>query len=405
MRSGKHQRLHLNEPDQPPAPMEHTPSKVTQSSPLLERSASADEHVEHCPPRLMAVGMVIIVVVALGFGLSMPSDLKGRGSETVRYLSSTIGWTYFGAWSVSFYPQLYLNWSRKSVVGLSLDFELYNLVGFGCYSVFNCAFAYDPGVQEAYRAANDGKDNLVQANDVFFALHAFAITALTVVQCAIYDRGGQVLSRLAKISMTGVIVLSAIYFFVVRGVNDGSGVWSTLTWLYWLSYVKLMISVVKYMPQVAMNYRRKSTSGWNIYNVLLDFTGGSLSIAQLILDASVEDDWSGVSGDPVKLGLGFASMFFDIIFMVQHYGMYNPKRRQGAAAAVGGGGAPRADSASLSLDIAADTPQARRFNPISVSSVSDVIAVKEQQAAPSMATAQEEGGRGEVVPRLSSSVE
>ena len=27
----------------------------------------------------------------------------------------------------------------------------------------------------------------------------------------------------------------------------------------------------------------------------------------------------GISGDPVKFGLGFASMFFDIIFMAQHY--------------------------------------------------------------------------------------
>jgi cystinosin len=38
---------------------------------------------------------------------------------------------YFCAWSISFYPQAYLNWRRKSVVGLSLDFQLLNLLGFG----------------------------------------------------------------------------------------------------------------------------------------------------------------------------------------------------------------------------------------------------------------------------------
>ena len=32
-----------------------------------------------------------------------------------------------------------------------------------------------------------------------------------------------------------------------------------------------------------MNYRRKSTDGWSIGNVLLDFTGGSLSMLQLFL--------------------------------------------------------------------------------------------------------------------------
>ena len=30
-----------------------------------------------------------------------------------------------------------------------------------------------------------------------------------------------------------------------------------------------------------MNYRRKSTVGWSIGNILLDFTGGSLSILQV----------------------------------------------------------------------------------------------------------------------------
>ena len=38
---------------------------------------------------------------------------------------------YFCAWSISFYPQAYLNYRRKSVVGLSLDFQLLNLLGFG----------------------------------------------------------------------------------------------------------------------------------------------------------------------------------------------------------------------------------------------------------------------------------
>ena len=32
-----------------------------------------------------------------------------------------------------------------------------------------------------------------------------------------------------------------------------------------------------------MNFRRKSTQGWSIGNVLLDFTGGSLSLLQMFL--------------------------------------------------------------------------------------------------------------------------
>jgi cystinosin len=76
------------------------------------------------------------------------------------------------------------------------------------------------------------------------------------------------------------------------------------------------------MPQVWMNYQRQSTEGWSIGQILLDFSGGVLSLLQLFIDASFQPDWSGVIGNPVKLGLGNVSIFFDIIFIAQHYFLY-----------------------------------------------------------------------------------
>lgn len=37
--------------------------------------------------------------------------------------------------------------------------------------------------------------------------------------------------------------------------------------------------------QVIMNYRRKSTEGWSIWQNIFDFSGGILSITQMILIA------------------------------------------------------------------------------------------------------------------------
>ena len=71
-----------------------------------------------------------------------------------------------------------------------------------------------------------------------------------------------------------------------------------------------------------MNYRRKSTTGWSIGNILLDFTGGVLSMLQMILNAYNYDDWNSLFGDPTKFGLGLFSVLFDILFMVQHYILY-----------------------------------------------------------------------------------
>jgi len=91
-----------------------------------------------------------------------------------------------------------------------------------------------------------------------------------------------------------------------------------------------------------MNYKRKSTSGWSIGNIFLDFTGGLLSILQMVINAYnyskyysilemlsvnlnlyfIADDWASVFGDPTKFGLGLLSIIFDILFFLQHFVFY-----------------------------------------------------------------------------------
>ena len=56
--------------------------------------------------------------------------------------------------------------------------------------------------------------------------------------------------------------------------------------------------------------------------MLLDFAGGWLSLAQLCIDSALENDWSGVTGNPVKFGLGNITIVFDVVFMLQHYVLY-----------------------------------------------------------------------------------
>lgn len=57
---------------------------------------------------------------------------------------------------------------------------------------------------------------------------------------------------------------------------------SWLTFIYYFSYVKLIITAVKYLPQVVFNFRRKSTAGWSIYMIYLDITGGTMSMLQML---------------------------------------------------------------------------------------------------------------------------
>ncbi|CAG8787723.1 11242_t:CDS:2, partial [Dentiscutata erythropus] len=184
--------------------------------------------------------------------------------------------------------------------------------------VFNIAFLTSEEIRKEYRERNDGKDNLVQPNDVFFSVHAFILSLITLTQTFYYKRGAD--QNVSPITRT-LIVCSIIGIVpVLIGISIGTYQWIDL--LYYLSYIKLAISLIKYLPQVYLNFRRKSTVGWSIYNILLDFTGGTLSTFQLFLDAYLTDNWSGISGDLVKLGLGFQSIAFDLVFMTQHYILY-----------------------------------------------------------------------------------
>uniref|UniRef100_A0ACB8EC59 Uncharacterized protein n=1 Tax=Sphaerodactylus townsendi TaxID=933632 RepID=A0ACB8EC59_9SAUR len=68
-----------------------------------------------------------------------------------------------------------------------------------------------------------------------------------------------------------------------------------------------------------LNFRRKSTSGWSIGNVLLDFMGGAFSLLQMFLQSYNNNEWNLIFGDFTKFGLGLFSILFDVVFIVQHY--------------------------------------------------------------------------------------
>jgi cystinosin len=46
-----------------------------------------------------------------------------------------------------------------------------------------------------------------------------------------------------------------------------------------MGYAKLTISFLKYTPAAYWNWKRKSTKGWSIFNIILDLVGATFSIA------------------------------------------------------------------------------------------------------------------------------
>ncbi|KAL5266459.1 hypothetical protein ACHWQZ_G003750 [Mnemiopsis leidyi] len=209
--------------------------------------------------------------------LSIPDlDMSVVHSRKLETVINVLGWLCFASWSISFYPQIYQNWARKSVVGLSFDFLGYNMLGWICYSVFNFSLLWVTPVKNQYFEAYPHGVINVQLSDFCFSFHALIITALTILQCLCYERGGQ------KPSPLCLFILAAFGCgMVLMSIVAAS---CCVTWFQYVSifsYVKLGITVVKYSPQVYMNFRNKSTEAVSIYQFLLDFTGGALSLIQV----------------------------------------------------------------------------------------------------------------------------
>lgn len=271
-------------------------------------------------------------------------------------LSALFGWVYTLCWSLSFYPQPLLNARRRSTAGTTVDFPFINCLGFLSYLLSTAALRYSATVRAQYAARHHGLEPAVAVNDIAFAAHALLLSLITLSQYLLPrlwwrpsgDLGEQerllgsdalAPSPLPRRSasrpssfIVGLMAGCVAGVAIVVGLVLLSTSWAWLDVVYALGYVKLVVTLVKYSPQVLANRRNRSTSGWSIAQILLDFSGGLLSIAQLLVDSLRQGDWSGVTGNPVKLALGNVSMAYDVIFIVQHYVLYGEKKDDEEAA-------------------------------------------------------------------------
>ncbi|CAE6399937.1 unnamed protein product [Rhizoctonia solani] len=206
------------------------------------------------------------------------------------------------------------------------------------YTIYATNFYFNEEVREKYRQRHNGYDNSVQPNDVAFAIHALVLSLVTWSQTFYYHRGPrQRLSTFNKVLITFMVAFIGVDLGRVATHQA-----NLIDILYHLGMFKLYVSIAKYIPQVRTtisepdfyhnvpqafsNFNRKSTEGWSIGNVVLDFTGGLLSLLQLLIDSFALDDWSSITGNPVKFGLSMLSLGFGLLFISQHYILYATNR-------------------------------------------------------------------------------
>ncbi|KAJ5195231.1 cystinosin [Penicillium cinerascens] len=273
--------------------------------------------------------------------------------------ASICGWLYFLAWSASFYAQPLLNWRHQSTKGLLIDYPLLNVWGFVCYTVSIFVLLLSPTVKAQYVTRHPSHpDPTVRWIDLAFAVHALLLSLLTLSQFKPrlwrwhdhqnatgleFNNARPARTVCWLLAGAGLVVIISIAAATL-GESSGEG---HPRWLFldvvppWyrkvmksevdlfysqittLSLLKVLLTIVKYVPQALSHIRQRSTFGFSITQVLLDTTGGIFSPTQLLLDSIDSGDiWNGaaraITENPGKLGLACVSLAFDGLFVIQH---------------------------------------------------------------------------------------
>ena len=244
-------------------------------------------------------------------------------NHSLTVLSQMFGWIYFVLWTVAFYPQIYLNWKRKSIKGLSFDCVGLNLCGYIAYSIYNCCFLWSDEIHREYFKIHPSSTQIpVAINDAVFALHGFFFIFVIIVQIFIYGSEGQSLTLPTTIGFvigwTSVAVVTIV-------AACGKLMWIYV--LYYLSLCKFVITVVKFSPQVYLNWKNKNTRGWSIVQVFPDLGGAIFSFLQMVVVSINTHDWNTYFGNSIKMFLSILTVAYDSIFLVQHFVVYRKNNK------------------------------------------------------------------------------
>lgn len=212
------------------------------------------------------------------------------------------------------------SFSYLSVEGFSLNYLVMNISGYAFYGIYTTL---------GYFYHEEGAGTVVIA-DLVFVYHAIAMVIIQTIQVIIYPRGSNRVSSKTIALCIGLwtIILAEVFFTKIVEVFPESKLWNPVSVL---GYGKITLSFIKYSPAVYWNYKRKSTKGWSIFNILLDLVGATFSAASGSLSVS---DGLNIT----KMALAVLTIFYDIIFVVQHYILYRKsgkKKTEGSEVLLG----------------------------------------------------------------------
>ena len=155
-------------------------------------------------------------------------------------VSDVTGWGYFFAWSLSFYPQMIINYRRKSVEGFSVDFATLNVLGFFATACTLVPFISARRFKRITGCTPRQNELEAEQNDVVFALHALFASSVQWSQAYLcgYNRGeGAQNDKTWENLFIASVVSLMIFTILVAAARDkrwdpnaSSSFWSASFW-------------------------------------------------------------------------------------------------------------------------------------------------------------------------------
>lgn len=153
-------------------------------------------------------------------------------------------------------------------------------------------------------------------SDYLFSLHAALFTLFQFWQYFYYPKGDNKISK-----FWAVITCLSLSTIVIAGI-----LWhhNLEVFFIYIGILKVALTAFKYLPQVQLNIKRKSTHGLSVISIWMDLTGGVLSLLQIVIDWYIYETVGFFDElNYAKFLLSNVCIFYALIFLAQHYVIYN----------------------------------------------------------------------------------
>eukprot|EP00560_Eucampia_antarctica_P008269 CAMPEP_0197824246 /NCGR_PEP_ID=MMETSP1437-20131217/1520_1 /TAXON_ID=49252 ORGANISM="Eucampia antarctica, Strain CCMP1452" /NCGR_SAMPLE_ID=MMETSP1437 /ASSEMBLY_ACC=CAM_ASM_001096 /LENGTH=258 /DNA_ID=CAMNT_0043423793 /DNA_START=60 /DNA_END=833 /DNA_ORIENTATION=+ len=166
--------------------------------------------------RNIFVGMLPLFIVGGFLGIFMPKN-SNLPTSAYRLVSSIIGYSSFVCWSVSFYPQIIINYQLKSVVGLSIDAQVFAWLNYLCYAMLSSALVWNQDMKDNSKNMNGPDINTsIRSKELVNSIQSLLFT--TILICQIIQYRGPNVNTVSVVTIGLVTTIALFCVTYVAGI-------------------------------------------------------------------------------------------------------------------------------------------------------------------------------------------